>query len=324
MSSSITEKCLLIGLGQIGMTYDLKLDSSAAVYTHARAISLHPAFELISAIDPSPTQRLLFEKYFKRPAYAEIEDSLEAGIPSVVIIASPTETHSKILAEVLRLKPKAILCEKPLSFSLLEARKMVKDCENADVKLYVNYMRRVDPGAIEVKRRIDSNLISAPIKVNAWYSKGLINNGSHFFNLLEFWLGDFINGKILDAGCIYDSNDPEPDIFIEFERGKVVMQAAWEEAYSHYAIELISPAGRLNYERGGELITWQPAKVDPNFSGYKILQEIPEEIPSKLSCYQWHVFDKLAASLAGEDTSLCTGLQALKSLEALYKIVGSE
>ena len=39
-------KCLIVGLGDIGLKYDLGL-SKRFVYTHARAISIHPDFELI-------------------------------------------------------------------------------------------------------------------------------------------------------------------------------------------------------------------------------------------------------------------------------------
>ncbi|MES2413938.1 MAG: Gfo/Idh/MocA family oxidoreductase [Pseudomonadota bacterium] len=318
------EKCLVIGLGQIGMGYDLKLDPANAVYTHARAFSLHPAFELLGAVDPSPTQRLLFERHYGQPAYADIKSALKAGAASVVVIASPTEKHSEILHAVLHSKPKAILCEKPLSYNLSEARKMVEDCESAGVKLFVNYMRRADPGAIEVKNRIESAAISAPIKGSAWYSKGFLHNGSHFFNLLEFWLGEFVKAKVLDAGRLWDNKDSEPDVQVEFERGKVVFQAAWEEAYSHYTIELLSRSGRLRYDQGGEHIAWQPAQADPNFSGYNVLQTTPEVIPSGLDRYQWNVVDQLAASLSGAHTTLCTGRQALTTLSATYQIIKSE
>jgi predicted dehydrogenase len=321
LSSHISQKCLLFGLGQIGMGYDLKLDPFTSVYTHARAISLHPGFELLGAVDPSQNQRSLFEKYFGRPAYANMEEACKVGAANVIVIATPTETHYKTLKNIIDFKPNAILCEKPLSFSLLEAREMVEDCESAGVKLYVNYMRRVDPGAKEVKRRIDSGFISAPMKGNVWYSKGLLHNGSHLFNLLEFWLGKFVKGKILDVGRLSHGNDHEPDVLVEFERGKVVFQAAWEEAYSHYTIELISPSGRLRYEQGGEYISWQAVESDSNFPSYSILKTIPEVIPNGLKRYQWHVFDKLAASLAGEDTSLCTGRQALTTLEAINQII---
>ena len=183
----MAEKCLVIGLGQIGMGYDLDHDPTVAVYSHARAISLHPDFELAGAVDSSPLQRSIFQKHYVRPAFDNISAAMRQLLASVVIIASPSETHAAVLDEVLsQAKPKIILCEKPLAYDLTEAREMVDACDRAGIKLYVNYMRRADPGVIEVKRRIEKNEISMPIKGVVWYSKGFLNNGSHFFNLLEF------------------------------------------------------------------------------------------------------------------------------------------
>ena len=54
------EKCLVIGLGQIGMGYDLDCDPNTSVYSHARAISLHPDFELVGAVDLSQLLRSTF------------------------------------------------------------------------------------------------------------------------------------------------------------------------------------------------------------------------------------------------------------------------
>lgn len=195
----MTEKCLIIGLGQIGMGYDLTLDTVKAVYCHARAFSLHPAFELIGAVDPSATQRDLFKNHYCLPAYSDTASALKAETAGVVVIASPTVQHGAVLSEVLsHSTPNAILCEKPLSYDLAEAREMVEACEGAGVMLFVNYMRRADPGVIEVKKRIESGKIASPIKGFAWYSKGFLHNGSHFFNLLEFWLGAFVKAKVLD------------------------------------------------------------------------------------------------------------------------------
>lgn len=315
----MSEKCLIIGLGQIGMGYDLGLDPAEVVYSHARAFSLHSAFELVAAVDPSAKQRALFERHYGLLAYADLENAQAAG---VVVIASPTAEHSRVLNAVLaHSKPQVILCEKPLAYDLAEAHKMVEACEAAGVKLFVNYMRRVDLGAIEVKRRIESTAIAAPIKGYAWYSKGFLHNGSHFFNLLEFWLGAFVKAKMLDTGRLWDNQDPEPDVQVEFERGKVVFQAAWEESFSHYTIELLSPSGRLRYEQGGEYIAWQSTHPDPKLSGYKILQTVPEMIANGMNRYQWHVADQLADALADKPHNLCTGRQALATLEAMQQII---
>jgi predicted dehydrogenase len=202
-----------------------------------------------------------------------------------------------------------------------EAREMVEACESAGVKLFVNYMRRADPGAIEIKASIESGQIAAPIKGVAWYSKCFLNNGSHFFNLLEFWLGSFTRAKILDAGRLWDNQDPEPDVQVEFERGRVVFITAWEEAFSHYTIELLSPSGRLRYEQGGESIVWQSTHADPNNAGYEILQTTPEILANGMDRYQWHVVNQLADALANKPLTLSTGRQSLATLEAMHQII---
>ena len=318
----MVDKCMIIGLGQIGLGYDLALDSENAVYTHARAFSVHPAFELVGAVDPAETQRDIFMRHYNQPAYQNIASALEAKTVSVIVIASPTSQHSLILKEVLaHSSPKAILCEKPLAHDLQEAREMVEACESAGVKLFVNYMRRADPGSIEIKTRIESGQIAAPIKGVAWYSKGFLHNGSHFFNLLEFWLGPFVNAKILDAGRLWDNQDPEPDVQVEFERGKIVFIAAWEESFSHHTIELLSPSGRLRYDQGGKLTTWQSSYAHPDFVGYKILQMLPEMLANGMNHYQWHVADQLANALSDKPHTLSTGRQSLVTLEAMHQII---
>jgi predicted dehydrogenase len=318
----MSKKCLIIGLGQIGMGYDLDLDPARFVYSHTRAFSAHQAFELSGAVDQFESQKLLFERRFKKPGFLNLSEALEKIKPEVIVVATPTSTHLTVLEKVLgQCRPKAILCEKPLAYEPLEAIRMVALCDKAGVELFVNYMRRADSGSLEVKKRIESCKISSPIKGVAWYSKGFLHNGSHLFNLLEFWLGAFKKGKVLDAGRLLDDQDSEPDVQVEFERGKVVFLAAWEEAFSHCAIELLSPSGRLRYENGGGVIAWQPTHSDPHISGYKILQEEPEMIANGMDRYQYHVADQLATALAGGEHVLCTGKEALATIEAMHKII---
>jgi predicted dehydrogenase len=313
---------MIIGLGQIGMGYDLAHDPANAVYSHARAFSIHPSFELVIAVDPVETQRDLFKQHYAQPVCPTIASALQAQKVSVVVIAAPTAQHSFILKEILaHSTPKLILCEKPLAYDLVEACEMVEACESAGVKLFVNYMRRADPGAIEIKARIESGKIAAPIKGVVWYSKGFLHNGSHFFNLLEFWLGSFVSAKILDAGRLWDNQDPEPDVLVEFERGKVIFIAAWEEAFSHYTIELLSQSGRLRYEQGGDSITWQSIRADPNIAGYEILQIEPEMVTNDMNHYQSNVVDQLANALLDKPHTLSTGRQSLATLEAMHQII---
>ena len=321
-SVSVPKRVLLIGLGQIGMGYDSSLDPNDHVYSHARAFSLHLGFKLACAVDPSGANRDAFEKHYGKPAYIDLMEAFLRHQPQVVVIASPTETHVSLVNQILEFSGvDVILCEKPLAYDIDEARKIVVDCRQADVALFVNYMRRVDKGVLEVKRRLDKGVITAPIKGVAWYSKGFFHNGSHLFNLLEFWLGSFVSATMLDRGRSWMGNDVEPDVYVEFEYGKVLFQAAWEEAFSHYAIEMLSPSGRLRYERGGRSIQWQSTKPDPKLSGYTFLQVEPEIIGNSMDRCQWCVADQLSCYLDSKPQSLCTGEQALATLEAMHFII---
>lgn len=316
---------LIVGLGQIGMSYDLALDPAAHMYTHARAFGEHPEFCLAGGVDVDVKRREIFTRTYSRPAYADLATALREHDPAVVVIAVPTRYHEATLHEVLQLsRPRAVLCEKPLAYKLDEAHRMVAACSARGVKLYVNYMRRSDEGVIECKRRLDSGEIAAPIKGVAWYSKGFLHNGSHLFNLLEYWLGPVRSSQMMNHGRLWAETDPEPDVQVEFARGTVVFLAAWEEAFSHYTIELLSPSGRLRYEQGGKLIQWQGARADRDLPTYTMLSSTIEIIPCGMHRYQWHVAEQLARVLEGQEASLCTGTDALDTLIDMKKVLGQE
>jgi predicted dehydrogenase len=198
---------------------------------------------------------------------------------------------------------------------------MIDLCEKEGVKLFVNYMRRSDLGVIEVKDRISKGLIAGPFKGVAWYSKGFLHNGSHFFNLLEFWLGEYQSAKLISKGRLWNGQDTEPDIFVEFELGSITFLAAWEESFSHYTIELLSHSGRLRYEKGGELISWQATHADPSFQGYTSLKDPPEIIQNSMDRYQLQVAEQLSRALNGKTSSICTGHEGLKTLECMNQII---
>ncbi len=314
-------KCLIVGLGQIGLSYDLKIDPTIGIYSHARAFELHEAFELVGGVDTSPTPRLLFENHYQKPSYSNLTTALKQTEPDVVVIATPANKHNELLDTTLSCRSvKVVICEKPFGIDPKKARDYLKQCDDANIRLFVNYVRRSDPGAIEVKRRIDSGVIAAPLKGSAWYSKGLLNNGSHLINLLQFWLGPVQKTQLIEHGRVYDEYDSDIDVQVQFEHGTVSLQSVWEEFYSHGAIELLSPSGRLRYEQNGETIFWQSVVGDPHFLGQKMLNHEAELINNTMHHYQWSVTDQLANAIHRKSHHLCTGAEALNTLEVINAI----
>jgi predicted dehydrogenase len=306
------------------MGYDAELDPSEHVYSHARAFSVHPGFRLMGGVDADASNREAFADRYGCPAYADVPSALAHHQPMVVVIATPTSTHGEVLRLVLDgCRPRAILCEKPLSHDLAEGAAMVDLCAAREVELFVNYIRRADPGAIEVERRIASGEIGTPLKGVAWYTRGLSNNGSHLLNLLELWLGPVVTAAALDHRAVPKGIDRDLDARVDFTRGVVLFLAANQQHFSHYTIELLAPNGRLYYGWGGSTIAWQPAVSDDRFAGSSTLAAEAEAIPSGMSKYQLHVVSELANALEGKPHHLSVGTDALATLETIHTIAGN-
>lgn len=306
---------VLVGLGAIGQGYDTDTDSRF-VRSHARALSTHPRFRLVAGVDIDARLHQAFTQATGAPAFSQLEEALGLHSPELVVIATPTPTHADVLHRVLaNAAPAIVLCEKPLAPHPIEARAMVDACKSAGVELFVNYFRRSLPGAVEVRRRLDAGLIAPPCKVVAWYSKGFLHNGSHFFNLLEYWLGPAMEYRAIGPARAGPAG-LEIDCQVRFERGEGILLSAWEESYSHFALELLSRTGRLEFHTQGSL-AWQSVVPIPLMPGYHCLSESVESIESGMDRYQWHVVDQLARRLDGRPAELCEARVALRMLEVM-------
>lgn len=283
----------VVGLGRIGQGYDYESRSAARVLTHATAFHSHRGFRLVAGVDPERSRRLRFERKFERPAYASVAALLGRHQPEVVALGVPTDRHFPVFHEIIAARPRAVICEKPIAATVPEARRMLALARKYGCALLVNYMRRFEPGALALRRAIRRGHFGTLYKGVAWYSKGLLNNGSHLVDLLRFLVGEARDFSVVHPGRIWKRRDAEPDVRIDFGGCGVHFLAAREECYSTAEFELLGTAGRISYRQGGRLIqTWR-AVPDPVFKGYRMLQGRPQTIGNDLDRYQWHVVEHL-------------------------------
>ncbi len=315
----MTYTCLLLGLGNIGLQYDLNLDRNF-ILTHAKAASLHPDFDLVGAIDPDPIRCQIFSNQYSKPSFQSLDEAKDEVVPEVIIIATPSGSHEKTLVEVLEFfKPKAILCEKPMNYNLSSAKRMLEICERSNVKLFVNYMRRSDPGSLKVAKLIENDLIQAPLKGIVWYSKGLFNNGSHFLNLLDLWLGPCTGIQVLSEGKSYNCFDKDYDFYAKFNESTIYFCASLECTTTYNSIELVSQNGRLEYKNGGSEIMWYGLSHNEILNRSEIVKK-PRVIQKNLNKYQFNVFNELGNALDGRNFSLSMGSDAIETLRTITKV----
>ena len=181
---------LLTGLGRIGQLYDYNLPSDKFNLSHAQALTSDKRFNLLAGVDINSDHRQRFETKFGKPALCDLSELKGFPNPELVVIATPAETHEKVVLDLLEcVSPRAILCEKPLSYDLKQSEKIVKECEYRGVDLFVNFIRRTDPAILKLKSMLNKNKLSTTFSGICWYSRGLYNTGSHFVDLFQFLFG---------------------------------------------------------------------------------------------------------------------------------------
>ena len=182
---------ILVGLGRIGQSYN-KINKKNYL-THYKAIKNSKNFKLIACIDlKRPKLKNFHFKIFKNLKDLKLSDK-----PKFAIIATPSNSHLRVIQQTLKYQHsiKYILCEKPFGQNLNESNKIVNLCKKKKVKVYVNYMRRSEPGVIKSKKILGQKFKDFLIG-SVFYDGTSLNQASHMINLLQFWLGKKKSYKI--------------------------------------------------------------------------------------------------------------------------------
>lgn len=314
----------VIGLGQIGQEYDFYNSDSSIILSHASAIKYHDNFELVSAVDPDISKCNRFEEKFKKNAFLSSQILFSYHKPEVIVIAAPTDNHLPLLIEAIEQKPKAIILEKPISNSEKESNEILEISNNTDCKICVNYIRRFNPAIQELKRIIDNGELGQIYKGVIWYTKGIVNNGSHFIDLLIWFFGEIKDIVVIRNGRKWANKDPEPDLCISFKNTEIYMLSGMEENFYMGTMKLVGTNGEINYVDGKD-IQIQFSEQDPMYLNYKGLTDIKYiSNPSEVNI--WYLYENLSLHLNSNKSLLSdidsAGITFKNVMKILKKIEG--
>jgi myo-inositol 2-dehydrogenase / D-chiro-inositol 1-dehydrogenase len=150
----MTVRVGIVGVGNIGTSHALNL---------ARAVSGSAVSVLFDA-DADRAAALAAELGARR--VPTVPDLFEADDVDAVLVASPDDVHAEQLLLGLP-AGKPVLCEKPLATTEADAR-AVLDAELALGRRLVQlgFMRRFDPGYVQLKRELTAEGIGEPLVVH--------------------------------------------------------------------------------------------------------------------------------------------------------------
>jgi len=210
-------RALLVGCGNIGALYDLDDGPEADVRTHAHAYArLGITFDVV---DPDADRRRRVSERYGARAF----ESLSAVAPAaygVASICTATNLHAEALGLFLDAGTPLIICEKPVADQLDDLRRLRAQHRTARSVVLVNYMRRFLPAFRRLRAQIlrwreeGVHLVDVVVR----YQRGLLNNGGHALDLLEFLFDNpvALSGLRVEA-VVADAFAADPTVSGTFE-----------------------------------------------------------------------------------------------------------
>lgn len=314
---------LIFGLGKIGLDYDYDIKDRKVILTHSKALYLNHKFKIIAGIDKSSKQLSKFHSKYNISTFRTIYDFIKFNDNNkidLIILSTNTKNRLKDFKNILKLKPKVVLIEKPISYNLSNTKKIIKLSKKNKIKLFVNFTRLSDPASIQIKKMISKKKIKYPIEGIVSYSGGLYNNASHLISLLIFWLGDLKKFKIIDKGRKLNKFDLEPKFYLIFKKASIFFFPKKYENYSNLSIELYSKNGKLSYKEEGKNVFWQSIINDNLFKRYKILNNKRKKIVNNMKFYQSNIYNNIYKFFCSLNYTLCSSQEALVVERVLNKI----
>ena len=308
-------KVLIIGCGNIAGGYDLRQPEEAMPLGHAKAFRQHGGFELTTCVDPNTEKRQAFQNHWQIPHSFESWQDLshQVGAFDVISICSPTEFHAGDIQAALKLKPRLIFCEKPVSMHFPETQEAIKHCEENQVLLAVNHSRRWSPEVSQLKQQLGQGDWGSVRSVSAVYNKGLLNNGSHMIDLLLNLFGPLHINYIGRAVFDHFATDPSVEVWLQTLDGvPIQFNLAHAKDYAIFEMQIVTEKGVIAMEDGGARWRFRTASSSTQLLGYKFLNHGEWLVPQGSSALRNAVVNLYGALSCGVALA-CTGIHALQA-----------
>jgi len=311
--------CAVVGLGNIGLLYDLS-HKSGYVLTHTKAYIKHPRYRLLFGIDIDAKRRKLFERYTKLPAFRTLEEAKKVfNNVDIVSICVRLEERMEVLPGAIALKPKVIFMEKPLASDCRQARKIIALCRKNKIALAVNYHRRFEKTVSIIKDLALNKKIGRLLHVSVIYNGGFFNNASHYVDLLLYILGEPVSFYVIRKTAV------QKDYDIDF-----VLSYPYADAYFK-SIKTTMPVGELHFwfesgkieykKFGNELVYYSAAK-DEVFRQFEELS-VAKTVKTGLPYVMYGAVDNLYNFLQKKEKLLSDETNALNTLKICEHIAKS-
>jgi len=308
-------RAAIIGCGKIGSEFadDPQITD---IYTHAGAYKTCPDTELVAVCDKDRTKAEKCRGRWNIPdCYVDYQKMLSESEPDIVSVCTPDATHFDIIRSIIcSSKVSAVFAEKPLALDLDQAEYLVNLAEKKDVILAVNYSRRYAGKFSEIREYLHSEEFGDFLTMNGYYTKGTMHNGTHWFDLARFLIGEI--SRVRGEDTLREQNeDPTLDAYLEFAHGgHGTLHACDATKYSIFEMDILGTRGRVYVRDSGHVVEVYRVADSPYYSGYKslIISKIYTDVMKDMLL---NAIEDIVTSLKTGRKPLCSGEDGIAALK---------
>jgi len=310
-------RCAVIGCGRIGCGFD---DDSLVIRTHAGSYYANQQTNLISLCDVDKSKLKKYgKKYRISSLYTDSLEMFKREQIDCVSICTLVDTHLDLVKQAAKSNVKAIFLEKPISNSLVNAKKIIEICKTNKIKLAVDHQRRFNPFYQSIREFLEQKKLGEIQFVNVYYGSGIANTGSHLFDVLRLFFGEITSIKSQSTKInTINPNDPNIDATIKFQKNVMCQLHALD--YSKYAIleiDILGTLGRIKLNMISDQIQYfktTKGLVYKTLAESKLNLKKPSKTPIQLA------IQNLIETIGSSKEPLCTGYDGYKSLEMITAV----
>jgi len=259
---------VVIGAGRIGSEFDSP--KSSMVLTHAHALSKHRSIELVGFYDSEKKASAAAARKWKARAIPDY-GAMRNLRPDIISICTPDVSHFSVLKQVLHVRPKLVICEKPFSSNPARSNAIISLYRKKKIPILVNYTLLFDPFVQKLRKDILNGTFGKILAASSIYSNGVLHNGPHIVSLATYLFGRVNSFRVLFSRPDR-LHDRGVGCFMDFERcEQFYMIIGDARKFSNYEFDIVFEKKRIRIFQNGLAWSSQEVRQDSTFKGYRVL-----------------------------------------------------
>ena len=289
-------------------------------YNHARVYYKLDNTNLVAVSDVSERTLNKVCKKYDAKGYSNYEDLLKDPEIQAVSVCVPTTHHYNVVMEAIKYG-KHVLVEKPIAFTLDEAKKMIAAAKEKEVILGTGHVERFNPAVQKAKELIENDVIGDVVSASAKRvgpfpprikDVGVtIDLAIHDLDVMYYLFDEDVTQIYATMGSISEKcgYEDHAEIMVNFEYGITgILEVNWLTPYKRREIEITGTDGIISVDY-----------IEQSIDVYgKFAQDIEmkheEPLKEELKSFSISVAKNEEPVITGED-----GLNALKMVIAAEK-----